>query len=136
MQKNMAVSVSLGGRQQIVHSRAARVQEHRGGRYRRCQGRKHPGQRCLFLLALRPTPLELLPGWGFFLCRTGPTKKKGDVFSGEQGDIYPYIPQKHRKNRGYFTARFMRYPTQGAATSIHKNTTRPSRCPTGPITSW
>ena len=45
MQKYMAVSVSLGGRQQIVHSRAARVQEHRGGRYRRCQGRKHPGQR-------------------------------------------------------------------------------------------
>ena len=37
MQRYMAVSVSLGGRQHIVHSRAARVHEHRGGRNRRCQ---------------------------------------------------------------------------------------------------
>ena len=31
MQKYMAVSVSLGGRQQFIHSRAARAHEHRGG---------------------------------------------------------------------------------------------------------
>ena len=53
MQKYMAVSVSLGGRQQIVHSRAARAQEHRGGRYRRCQNRKHPGQRLAWPCGVR-----------------------------------------------------------------------------------
>ena len=53
MQKYMAVSVSLGGRQQIVHSRAARVHEHRGGRYRRCQNRKHPGQRLAWPCGVR-----------------------------------------------------------------------------------
>ena len=53
MQKYMAVSVSLGGRQHIIHSRAAGVHEHWGGRYRRCQNRQHPGQRLAWPCGVR-----------------------------------------------------------------------------------